>query len=393
MKRAGITRDAQVILAMMGAYAALMGFRNAAISITLAQRHLSAGAIGMNGLGQCGAMLLAAFVLPRAISRVGCKGACSLALGAEAAALAMLALSDNLVVWFFARVLLGVSTAALCAAGETLLGAVVPENVRGRVMGIYTSILGIGLSAGPAMLGAAAAGGFPPFQVVWLLVGVTAILVRSLSDTNDLHEAQQSESSIRQFMTQAPIMAVLFVLVGIKDTSQSTFLPIVGLQSGLSSASASLLLSASVLGGVMTPAFIGTYADKTDRRLLLAIVSLLYGVLTFALVNQLDQPILRIVTAVALGGAGSSIFTIGMTLVGARFAGPALTAAYVATGSLWGVGSLLGNLLVGSAISGLGKVGFAVSTGIPFCLGGLLCLWHLGQDYYRQAGRGTKTRS
>ncbi|MEZ0606001.1 MFS transporter [Paraburkholderia sp. IW21] len=393
MKRiTAVAHEPYVILTMMGCYASLMGFRNAAISITLAQRQLSAGAIGMNGLGQCIAMLLVALVLPRAITRVGCRNACALALSVEATALALLALSDNLLVWFVCRTLLGLSTAALCAAGETLLGASTPDDSRGRIMGIYTAILGVGLSAGPALLSASVFGGLSPFATVWVLVGLTAILVACLRPSSEnQHLEHPAHTSIRNFLTKAPLIAVLFVLIGMKDTAQSTFLPILGMQLGLSSASSSLLLSACLLGGVTIPALVGTYSDRTDKRLLLSVVCLVYGGLSFVLVGVLHQPVLRFMVAFAFGGFGSSIFALGMTLVGNRFSGHELTSAYVATGSLWGVGSLLGNIVVGGAIGEQGGMGFSTSTGGPFLLVGLLFLWVLARVSRVEMFRGARS--
>jgi MFS family permease len=386
LKPVGINRNSALVLAFMGVYASLMGFRNAALSITLVSRHYSAAVIGQNGIGQCAAMLLAAFVLPAAISRLGPKSACILALGLEAVALAMLALSDDLTAWFVGRTLLGVSTAALCAAGETLLGSLTAEESRGRVMGIYTSILGVGLSAGPALLSASTAYGISPFESIWVLVCVIAILAVILPATPTRGcPDSQSRSSLGRFLLGAPGLAILFVLVGVKDTAQSAFFPIIGIQAGLSLPSSSLLLSACMLGGVTFPALVGYLADKSDRKLLLAIVCSLYGALTFAVVTTLDQPSVRLLIAFALGGVGSSIFALGMTLVGARFSGQDQTAAYVATGSLWGIGSLAGNLLVGNAISAFGSLGYAMSAGAPILGAGAAMLVAYARNSTRQS--------
>lgn len=107
MKPVGITRTSSLVLAFMGVYAAVMGFRNAAIAITLVVRYYPAAVVGRNGIGQCAAMLLAAFFLPKSIGRLGPKRSCIIAVGFEATALTSLSLSDSLVVWFCGRTLLG----------------------------------------------------------------------------------------------------------------------------------------------------------------------------------------------------------------------------------------------------------------------------------------------
>lgn len=244
-------------------------------------------------------------------------------------------------------------------------------------MGIYTSILGVGLSAGPALLSASTANEISPFVSIWVLIcimGALSVLLPNAYNANEQPDTG-SNASIGRFLLNAPFLALLFVFVGVKNTAQSSFFPILGLGTGLSVPSSSLLLSACMLGSVTFPALIGYLADKCDRRVLLAITCSLFGSLTFAVVLTLAEPMIRLLAAFALGGVGSSIFALGMTLVGACFSGRDLTAAYVATGSLWGFGSLIGNLIVGSSITAFGSVGYAISAGFPFLVGGIVMLF------------------
>jgi len=353
---------------MMGSYAALEGLRNAAIAMALAQQHIPADQIGINGLGQCVAMLAVAVFLPRIIHRIGCRITCIVALLFEGIAVSVLAIFDSLTIWFIGRMLLGCATAMLFTAGETWIGGLAIDEYRGKVMGLYTAFLGGGLSLGPALHSLGALLCIPTFALIPVLIIVSGTPLLFLSHTQGAGQLETVQYSLRDFLLQTPLVSILFILIGMKDTAQSTFLPLLGVQIGLSDTAYTLLLASCLLGGVTIPIFLGTICDKVSKKSLLCGISFTFGVCALFLLMTLPYPAPRLINCFFLGGLGSSIFSVAMALIGDQFTGSERVTAYVGTGALWGVGSLGGNILVGAAMDTFYSIGFVLILGIPFIL-------------------------
>ena len=85
-----------------------------------------------------------------------------------------------------------------------------------------------------------------------------------------------------------------------------------------------------------------------------------------------------------LGAAAGGIYTLALVLIGQHFRGPDLVTANACVGLLWGVGSLLGPLLIrrltamqiGQAIREDGPAGHATKAGTP-TMGGVLIIFSL----------------
>src|SRR5690606_28201148 len=109
--------------------------------------------------------ILSAALVPAAVRLFGARGlAVSCAL---LAALCFLLIGwlQNWVAWFAIRFLIGLVVNPLYILGEVWALALAPPERRGRIMGVFNTIMGTGYAAGPLALMAVGTVGWPPFLV------------------------------------------------------------------------------------------------------------------------------------------------------------------------------------------------------------------------------------
>jgi MFS family permease len=362
------------ILMILGVYAAVTSYRNSAVAIYLTKMGASLEEVGLNGVGQAIAICVFAMFTPRLINKVGYKASCVFALMVECLGVLSLAFSDNTLVWFIARALLGISTATFFAAGEAWLGASLDDNNRGRTMGVYTIILGGGLALGPLVFGVESIFSASRFLMFWLLAGLLTLLLSFTSSTRGQSSSERIESGFFSFLLSAPFIVVLFILIGLKDSAQSTFLPVLGMKLGFNESAAAFMLSSCLAGGLTIPALIGRVSDRVNRRSLLIFLMAAFGTLCIILPYTIHSSLLRAVNCFFIGGFGGGIFAVTMAEIGARFKGAELAVAYAATGALWGVGSVSGNIVLGYTMGLSNVLGYSLTVGVPFVIMAILAL-------------------
>ncbi len=97
-------------------------------------------------------------------------------LGLFVAASAACALAPNIVWLIVARAVQGSGAALIMPLALTLLSAAFPPEQRGRALGIFTSVTGLALLAGP-VVGGAIAGGLAWQWIFWLNVPIGLIVI------------------------------------------------------------------------------------------------------------------------------------------------------------------------------------------------------------------------
>jgi MFS family permease len=137
---------------------------------------------------------------------------------------------------------------------------------------------------------------------------------------------------------------------------------------------------------------VGWLADKLDRGWLLVacVFVLAFSVFLFPfLIHAGTQPWYHFDALVLWGlislwgGSMGAIFTVGITLLGQRFRGIELIGANAVFSLLFGVGGMVGPLIVGTAMSETGPSGFTISLVTVVLMYGVFAAW-------RQARRGKR---
>ncbi len=263
--------------------------------------------------------------------------------------------TDNIWIWFALELVSGMTGSLRWVLAEAFIAEFSPPERLGRYMGIYATMVGATFIIGPSLLAwAGSTGHVALFLVMGLLsLGLFwTLFIPPIPATHETGSVSTGPRGLWQAVQQHPILMLAGFIGGFFELGLASILPLYGLSMGLGASAAALLISVSGLGSTLAAIPVGMAADRfadpvRGRR------TLMVAVAAVALVCAAALPLVEHAIWVAwpvvflLGAAGSSLYTLCMTDIGAREKGTALvncTAVLVLNYTLGG--------LVASGISG-----------------------------------------
>jgi MFS family permease len=241
-----------------------------------------------------------------------------------------------------------------------------PAPRRGRIMGLYSSIVSGGFAIGPLSLGLVGTQGWPPFMigiVAFLLCGLIVLaVVPRLPDMP--HEG--GAISVGGFFALAPLLLfAVFAAAAFEQVLLSLF-AVYGAALGSPEERIASLITCFIAGNAVLQILLGRVAEQfgSTRTMLFCVLAALGGclVLSSAFNSWLVWPLLFV-----WGGVSFGIYTMSLIQLGERFSGQALIAGNAAFAFVWGTGGIVGSPATGLAMQLIGH------QGLPSSLG-LLCL-------------------
>ena len=266
----------------------------------------------------------------------------------------------TVVAWSALRVASGFALAIVFVGYESWINERADNRVRGRVFSLYLVSQMVGLTLAQLLLNA----GNPRTPILFALsaaifvVGAVPIwFARGRAPA----KAPPVPFNIIALMRLSPMGAAATALSGVSWAIVFTFGPVYAQRAGFSISEISLFMGVAMVGGALMQFPLGWLSDAIGRRATIFFMSLggvaasllglwlhamphVYQYLPFALIGALVLPLY------GLGAAHTNDHVAPQTRVAAA-AGLVL---------LFGLGSILGPLVVGSAITTLGAGGFFV---------------------------------
>ena len=326
------------------------------MALRLAERGVGATVIGLNAAMFPLAVLVVGPMLPRLLARLGSLRSLYLGLSVTALSVLLLPLLPSLGAWFLLQFLSGAAASIQWVISETWLNIVATERDRGRIMGLYASVLAAGFAIGPLIISAVGIDGWLPFLLVALAIALGAVPIFFAGDLVPPMPAQ-SQASLLATLRVQPLVMACGLAGGLMDFALFAFLPIYGLRHGLSEDGAVLILSLFIGGNVLLQIPIGWVADHMSRRAMLLVVILvtLLGALLLPLAIGAGWWLYPLL--VLWGGTTFAVYTLALGLLGDSFPPAQLAAANVALVMVYQVGSVIGPTLSGTAIDLTGPEG------------------------------------
>jgi hypothetical protein len=263
--------------------------------------------------------------------------------------------TDALWLWFALELLAGVAGGLRWVLAEAFIAEFSPSDRLGRYIGIYATMVGATFIIGPTLLAWAGSEGAVALSLVIALLGVGLVwtaLIPVVPPHAESANARVGLAGLWQAVRSHPIIMLAGFIGGFFELGLASILPLYGLAMGLGAAAGALLISVSGLGSTLVAIPVGMVALCVAIALAAAC-----GLLLVARVHWLAWPIVFV-----LGAAGSSLYTLSMTDIGAREQGITLvncTAVLVLNYTLGG--------LVASAMSGA-LIDWSPNMGFPLVL-------------------------
>lgn len=358
------------VTAALAMFGVAQGLSYPLFTILMQKQGLSPAEIGLSAAMMPLGLVLSASLVPAAVRLVGARAlAVSCALLAACCFLAIGWL-QNWIAWYVIRFLLGFLVNPLYILGEVWALALADPARRGRIMGIFNTVMGAGYAAGPLTLAAVGTAGWPPFAVgicgFLLCAAILAAVSRNLSG----FEAREGEVSggLLWFAGLAP--ALLFAVGVAAAAQQGTYslMPVFGGAYGLGDATLAALVTALSIGNIVVQIPLGLAAERFGARAMIigcALATAVCALLLPATIGTLAVwPVL-----VVMGGVGYGVYTMALVELGDRFSGATLVAGNAAFALMWGAGGIVGPPGAGAAIQAFGPLGLpAVIAGLSMSL-------------------------
>lgn len=354
------------VVATVSVFAIAQGLSYPLLSFILQRQGVSSGMIGLSAAMTPIGFIVSSPLIP-AVSRFFGAGRTALTCAAlSALLLALIGWTQDVHAWFLLRFLLGVAVNPLYVLSEVWMIALAPPSRRGRIMGIYTTLISAGFAAGPLCLLLVGSEGWPPFLVgivAFCICGIClALVLHRLPDMN----GEGSRVSVFGFLPLAWLLLFAVVVGAGFEQGVLALLPVYGTSHGIAEASMSALLAVMIAGNIALQVPLGLLAERWSARVV-RFVCVSITVAGCALLPLLIDSPLVWPFVFLLGAVSYGIYTMSIIELGEKFSGSMLVAGNAAFAMMWGVGGIAVPPAAGAAMDVLGP------SGLPLTLG-LLCL-------------------
>lgn len=340
---------------------------------TLKARGLEEAWIGLFGAVQWLGMALATPFTAGWVRRLGARRALLLAAAVPLAAYAGINLSDAVPLWALLYLIAGMAGALRWIVAEAMVAELAPPERRGRLVGLFETMVGLTFVVGPACLSALTGAGLDADWIRWLAVGLLAAALLLSLRVPALHSHLEDDGArpglrgILDALRAAPAVMAAGLIGGFFEAGLSSVLPLYGLAIGLGAALAALLVSASGLGSAVMMVPVGELVDRFGRQAVWKLCALVNLAATLLLPWVGEAGALAWLIALLWGGAGGGLYTVAMIDIGHRHQGVALVSATAVLVMSYTLGGMMAPALGGMALQ------WSPQTGFPL----LLAAWAL----------------
>jgi MFS family permease len=329
-----------------------MGLTLQLLPLLMEQNKVPAWIMGLNAaMAPLGIMLGGPF-LPRIVSRLGSKRVVYMSIIAIMTTLACFKLFPSIWAWFLIRFLFGMAAGTLFTISEAWILSGAETGNRGRVMGLYTSVLALTFSVGPLIIPFTGINGWLPWLIGIVCVGMSALPLAMLQISEDAFQHKEGSGFVA-FVKRAPLLLFAVGTLTFFDAVILSFFPIFGLRSGLAVEQVTLILGVAIIGNALLQLPIGLLADKWSRMGVIVLSAVITAILAMSLIWTIDNWLIWPVMLV-LGTTAFAIYTVALAILGDHFDGPDLIAGSAAFAAMWGIGGLLGPPIAGAATDAFG---------------------------------------
>lgn len=351
------TRSAQRRGNLVAAIAAIaccdvaMGLTFQLLPLIMEERGVPAWIMGLNAaMSPLGTIAAGAF-LPRLVSRLGSKRLVVAATGVVMLSLVALKLASSLTAWFIIRFVFGMAAGALFSVSEAWILSSAEKGTRGRIMGLYTSILGITFAIGPLIIPLTGISGWLPWLIGIGCVGLSALPLAFVRVSEE--GFREEGAGLLGFIARAPLLLFAVATCTLFDAVMLSFFSIFGLRSGLSVATASAILGVGIIGNALLQFPIGWLADRWSHLAVIVASAIVTAFLSVCLIWVITSWIIWPVILI-LGTSAFAIYTVALVILGDRFEGADLIAGSAAFAAMWGLGGIVGPPIAGAALDAFG---------------------------------------
>jgi MFS family permease len=252
------------------------------IAIVIAQRGGEQSDVSLIAACYALGFMLGCFVAPSQVFRVGLIRAYAGAAAVVTMSIVGLELLEGTGLWAFLRFMMGASIAAVLAISDSWMNSNTPSNLRGRVIAIYSIVLGLGALTSQMIFLVADAETDDLVLVFAVVMNFSVVLVALTSSSPPALEPPLKKRFRMLTITSKTASIAVFVS-GFATVSIVSIIPFSLTEHGVASELVAMSLAALYLGRLIFQWPVGSLSDRLDRRTMLvalsAVVAALMGLM------------------------------------------------------------------------------------------------------------------
>jgi MFS family permease len=323
------------------------------ISIVLANHGADSRLVGLIGTTMFAAFTLASFPVGAAVDRRGPKPILIGGLILYGVSVLLFAFINSTWLFFMVRAVEGVGGAAISVATETMISQLSAPGERAKRMSYYALSVGLGWAMGPlagALLFNLQAG--LPF---YACCGFS--LLAALAVASSVPKTVGGDHHVEGLTEQLSVTLLLPVsagaLYGYLMSSLVTLFPLYLKNLGVSETKMGSIITAVIIGTILSQVPLGHAADRFGRRKVLLVCAFLVACV-FVVMPLSSNWQSFLVTGALLGAVAGSFYPIGLSIIGETVSSKKMGAATSLFTLVFGIGSFVGPTLSGFAMNQLG---------------------------------------
>jgi MFS family permease len=297
----------------------------------------------------------------RALGRVGHIRAFAGLAAVLTAAVLMIGLTDMPVVWLVFRVVTGFGFAGLYVVAESWLNGLVTNEIRGRLLSVYSAVVIGAFGVGQLVVFSLDARSLEAFAVAAVIASLGVVPVAMSQQAATPLVEDQAHMSLKELARTVPTGAGATLLVGMAHGATLGLAAIYATREGLSVGRTGLLLAAVEFGGMLMNWPLSAASDDIDRRVMGVVACLgTMGAAGLLMLGPASSPMAILLMAV-IGGFSSPLYSISGAYTNDWIDPEHLSAAASQLVRLYGIGAMAGPFVASVFMDQLGTDGFAWS--------------------------------
>ncbi|WP_373505273.1 MFS transporter [Aestuariivirga sp.] len=372
------------------------GLSGSLVSLTANQAEFGTDVTGFVMAGYSAGLLVSTFVAPRLVKNVGHVRAFAGLASTVSTAVLLFPLWVDPIFWFLLRVISGFCVSGMFIICESWLNASSSNRNRGTMLSLYMIVTYGALGMGQLLLNITDVSGFVRFIIVSCLLSLSLVPLILLPSEAPSVEGSRSVS-VDEIWRASPLAVVGVLACGLGQSAFFALGVVFGLAKGLPLVSVSIMMALPPLGVILSQYPIGWISDRFDRRTIIMLLSFLAAVIaaiTLAGGYYLSR-VLLISLVTAFGVISLPIYSLVVAHANDHLQKEQILGASAKLVLLYGVGSLIGPILVGDIMRRIGGDGFLIyMIAVHAALGGFAFWRRLNNpDQHKAQGREVMTVS
>ena len=320
--------------------------------------------------------LLGSIYAPRFVVKVGHIRVFAALASLASAAVLIHSLFLEPLIWGMARLVAGTSFAGMFVVAESWLNGRSTNEIRGKILSIYMTIQYGGFIGGQFLLNLASPEGYSLFILISIFLSLALVPILISAIPAPVLE-EPKHVGLRDLWEISPLGVFTGMNVGIAHGAIWGMGAVFFQMAGKTVTETSLFMATFVLGGFVFQWPLGNLSDKIDRKRVIAGAS--FVVVMLAVICIFATSDLSIMIFM-LGGFSLPLYSISLAYTNDHLSQDQMVAASSTMILIYGLGALLGPVLVSITMSAFGTWGFFLIQILAHTVVGLFALVYLVRE-------------